>query len=81
MGFGRLSGVFFGRGFVKKESVGKRIGLIAFVYFLLLPLPVAFLVWSMLQGFSVLKALVLVCLLAIGAYSLTTWSTRSTVNN
>ena len=81
MGFGRLAGVFFGKGIIKKESTGRRIGLIAFVYFLLLPLPAAILVLSMLQDFSVLKALVLVCLLAIGAYSLTTWYTRSTVNN
>jgi len=80
IGFGRLAGAFFGKGFVKKESVGKRIGLIAFVYFLLLPLPAALLVVSM-QTFSVLKVLVLVCLLAMGAYSLTTWYTRSTVNN
>ena len=81
IGFGRLSGAFFGKGFVKKESVGRRIGIIAFVYFLLLPLPAGVLVLSMLQGFSVLKVLVLVCLLAICAYSLTTWYTRSTVNS
>jgi hypothetical protein len=81
IGFGRLAGAFFGKGFVKKESVGRRIGLIAFVYFLLLPLPAALLVLSMLQGFSVLKVLVLVCLLVIGAYSLTTWHRRSTVND
>jgi len=79
-GFGRLAGAFFGSGFVKKESVGNRIGLVGFVYFLLLPLPVAFLVLSMLQSFSVLKILVLVLLLAIGAYSLGTWSMRSTVH-
>jgi hypothetical protein len=80
-GFGRLAGAFFGRGFIRKESVGNRIGLVAFVYFLLLPLPVALLVLSIPQGFSALKALVLVCLLAIGAYSLTTWSKRSTVSH
>jgi L-lactate permease len=76
-----LAGAFFGKGFVKKESVGNRIGLIAFVYFLLLPLPAALLVLSMRQGFSVLKVLVLVCLLATGAYSLITWYMRSTVND
>ena len=81
IGFGRLAGAFFGKGFVKKESVGNRIGLIAFVYFLLLPLPAALLVLSMRQGFSVLKVLVLVCLLATGAYSLITWYMRSTVND
>jgi len=81
IGFGRLAGAFFGKGFVKKESVGSRIGLIAFVYFLLFPLPAALLILSMLQAFSVLKVVVLVCLLAIGVYSLTTWYTRSTVKN
>ena len=81
IGFGRLAGEFFGKGFVKKESVGNRIGLIAFVYFLLLPLPAALLILSIPQGFAFLKVLVLVCLLAIGAYSLTTWYIRSTVNN
>jgi hypothetical protein len=79
IGFGRLAGAFFGKGLVKKESVGSRIGLIAFVYFLSLPLPAALLVLSMAQTLSVLKVLVLICLLAIGAYSLTTWYMRSTV--
>jgi hypothetical protein len=78
-GFGRLAGAFFGRGFIKKESVGNRIGLVGFVYFLLLPLPAALLLWSMLQAFTVLKVLILVCVLTLGAYSLTTWYTRSTV--
>ncbi len=32
-GFGRLAGAFFGRGFVKKESVGNRIGLSGFRLF------------------------------------------------
>lgn len=78
-GFGRLAGVFFGKGCVKKESVGNRLGLIFFVYFLLLPLPSAILFFSIFAAFSFLKVLVVVCLLAIVAYSLTTWSNRSTV--
>jgi len=78
-GFGRLAGVFFGKGYVKKESVGNRLGLIFFVYFLLLPLPSAILFFSISAAFSFLKVLVLVCLLAIAAYSLTTWYNRSTV--
>ena len=79
-GFGRLAGAFFGKGYVKKESVGKRLGLIAFVYFLLLPLPVASILFSLSGSFSFLNVLVLFCLLAIAAYSLTTWYNRSTVN-
>ena len=78
-GFGRLAGAFFGRGFIKKESVGNRIGLVGFVYFLLLPLPVALLALSILQIFTVAKVVALVCLLALGLYSLSTWYTRSTV--
>jgi hypothetical protein len=81
IGFGRLASAFFGKGFVKKESVGHRIGLMAFIYFLLLSLPAALLVLSIPQGFAFLKVLVLVCLLAIGAYSLTSWYMCSTVND
>ena len=79
-GFGRLAGAFFGKGYVKKESVGNRLGLIAFIYFLLLPLPAALIIGSLFQGFALLKIFVLIFLLAIAAYSLTTWYTRSTVH-
>ena len=77
-GFGRLAGAFFGRGFVKKESVGNRLGLVAFIYLLLLPIPAALLSVSLFGSFSYLKVLVLVCLLAVAIYSLTTWYNRST---
>ena len=76
-GFGRLAGAFFGKGYVKKESVGNRLGMIAFVYFLLLPLPATVLFFSLSNAFSFLKVLVLVCLLAVAVYSLTTWFKRS----
>ena len=77
-GFGRLAGVFFGKGFVKKASVGNRIGVIAFIYFLLLPLPATMLSISLVNTFSFVKVLVLVCLLAVSVYSLTTWYNSST---
>ena len=80
-GFGRLAGAFFGKGLIKKGSVGNKIALVAVVYFLLLPLPAALLGLSMLYAFSVLKVLVLICLLAIGAFSLATWYKRSTVQS
>ena len=80
-GFGRLAGAFFGKGYIKKESVGNRLGLVAFVYFLLLPVPATILFFSLLQAFSFLKVLVLVCLLAVAVYSLTTWYNSSTVNH
>lgn len=77
-GFGRLAGAFFGKGFVKKASVGNRIGVIAFIYFLLLPLPATMLSISLVNTFSFVKVLVLVCLLAVSVYSLTTWYNSST---
>jgi len=80
-GFGRLAGAFFGKGYVKRESVGNRIGLVALVYFLLLPLPAVLLSVSLLGAFSYVKVLVLVCLFAVAVYSLTTWSNRSTASN
>ena len=78
-GFGRLAGAFFGRGFVKKESVGNRFGVVALVYVLLLPIPAVLLSFSLLGSFSFVKVFVLFCLLAVAAYSLTTWYSRSTV--
>ncbi len=78
-GFGRLAGAFFGVGLTKKGSVGNRIGFIAFIYVLLFPLPTAFLVMLLLQGFSLLPLLVLVLLLIVSAYSLATWR-KKTVN-
>jgi hypothetical protein len=80
-GFGRLAGVFFGTGFVKKASVGNRVGFVGFMYFLLFPLPVALLVLSFEQSFAILKVLVLVLLLAVATFSLSSWYTRSTVKS
>jgi hypothetical protein len=77
-GFGRLAGAFFGKGFVKKASIGNRLGVVAFIYFLLLPLPAALLSISLLNAFSFVKVLVLICLLAVAAYSLITWYNSST---
>ncbi|MCW4018715.1 MAG: hypothetical protein NWF00_08600 [Candidatus Bathyarchaeota archaeon] len=76
-GFGRLAGVFFGMGYLKRGSVGNRKGLIGFIYLLLAPLPVVSLVFSGFEAFAVFKVLVLVCLLAVTAYSASTWLRRS----
>jgi hypothetical protein len=76
-GFGRLACAFFGKGFIKKESVGNRIGFVAFIYFLLLPLPVAFLSLSLYASISVFKMFVFVGILAVAAYSLSGWFNRS----
>ncbi len=72
-GFGRLAGVFFGRGPVKKQSVGNRLGWVILVYVLLLPVPAAFLT---LSGFSVAAVFVLGCLLTVSACSFSTWYHR-----
>jgi hypothetical protein len=72
-GFGRLAGAFFGTGCIKKGSVGNRLGIVAFIYFLLAPFPVAFLCLSLSVAFSFLKVLVIACLLSVSLYSLTTW--------
>ncbi|MCW4004496.1 MAG: hypothetical protein NWE95_11360 [Candidatus Bathyarchaeota archaeon] len=72
-GFGRLAGVFFGKGFVKKESAGNRRGMIAFVYFLLFPLPTTVLALTIWNAFSFTVLAVFACLLTVAFYSLTTW--------
>ena len=63
---------------MKKGSVGYRLGVVVFIYFLLLPMPVGLLAISLLGAFSFVKVLVLVCLLAEAIYSLTTWYNSST---
>jgi hypothetical protein len=77
MGFGKLAGAFFGTGHTKKISVGSRSKMVAFIYFLLCPLPAAFLAISIVQAFAFLKVVVLVGLLAIAAYSGMTWRKTS----
>lgn len=72
-GYGRLAGVFFGTGYIKKGSVGNRKILIVFIYFLLAFLPIVLLSLSTIQTFTVLKSIVLLCLLAVTLYSLSTW--------
>lgn len=72
-GFGRLAGDFFGRGPVKRLSFGRRLGVVVFMYVLLLPVPVVFLA---LAGLSVSSVAVLGCLLAVSVYSLSTWYNR-----
>jgi hypothetical protein len=73
-GFGRLAGAFFGRGLVKKASVGNRLGLVAFIYALLLPVPIAFLALSLSDpSLLFFKVFVVVCLLAVSIYSFLSW--------
>ncbi len=75
--FGRLAGAFFGKGYQRKESVGNRLGLISFIYVLLLPVPAVLILINFGHAFSYLKVLVLAGLLAVSAYSLSTWFNRA----
>ena len=74
-----MAGMFFGRGFVKRGSVGKKIAVVGVgvAYFLLWPLPSFVLVFQLLNAFSFVEVLVLVLLWALAVYSLTTWFKRS----
>jgi hypothetical protein len=56
-GFGRLAGGFSGIGYVKKESVGNRIGLVAFLNMLLFVLPTVLLPALLLKSVFYLKEL------------------------
>jgi hypothetical protein len=76
-GLGRLVGVFFGTGNIKKGSVGNRLGLVGFIYFLLFPLPTLLVAFSLTAELSVLKVLVLACLLAVSVYSFSTWAEKA----
>ena len=80
-GFGRIAGAFFGKGYVKKESVGNRLGLRSFCLFFAVSGSSRNSVFLAFAGFSFLKVLVLVCLFAVAVYSLTTWYKRSTVSS
>jgi hypothetical protein len=72
-GFGRLAGAFFGRGAIKWESVGRRLAFVAFLYVLLLPVPIAFLVLSPHGLVSLGGVFVLICLLLLAGISLFSW--------
>jgi hypothetical protein len=72
-GFGRLAGAFFGSGSTKRLSVDARRGIIGFIYVLLVPVPVALAVLSMVGAFSLLQVFVLVCLLGLTVFSFLTW--------
>ena len=77
-GFGRLAGDFFGRGFVKGQSVGNRASVVVLMYVLLLPVPVTLLSLSP-HGISLFGVFVLAALLAVSVYSLATWFNRAVV--
>jgi hypothetical protein len=68
MGFGKLSDLFFGRGYMAgvKSSTGLKV---VFVYGLLGLIPIGFLAVSIMQAFTAPKIAVLVFLLLLLIYS------------
>jgi hypothetical protein len=68
MGFGKLSDLFFGRGYMAgiKSSAGLKV---VFVYGLLGLIPIGFLAVSIMQEFTAPKIVVLVFLLVLLIYS------------
>jgi hypothetical protein len=76
-GFGRISGIFFGKGFVKKASVGNRLIFVIILYGLLFPVPLILLSLSFLEIFSILKVAVLIFLLCITFFSIFSWLSNS----
>lgn len=78
IGFGRLAGAFFGKSYIKKESVGNKLAFIIFIYALLFPLPLVTLILSLSNTFSFTGVLVMICLLLVTAYSFLSSSNSST---
>ncbi len=72
-GLGRLSALYFGKRSLKDYKYTYRFGTAIFFYALIGPFPAAILLVSTVQAFTVLKAVVLVCLLVISMYSGLTW--------
>ncbi len=72
-GFGRLAGYFFGNRAMKDMGNKTAVGFVGVVYFLLVPVPLLYLVSSLVQGFQPIPASLFVCLLLLTCYSVFTW--------
>jgi hypothetical protein len=74
-GMGRIAALYFGKRSLKdyKETYGVAIAI--FFYVLVGPFPAAVLLISTIQAFTVLKIVVLACLMAISLFSGLTWRT------
>jgi len=81
LGFGKLAGVFFGTGNLKRISVGNITAMVAFTYFFMAPLPIALISLSLVQESTILKIAVLICLLAISCASVLSWFSKPTKNS
>ena len=73
MGFGRISGWFFGSWSVKDFRNRTALVFVGFVYVLLSVVPIVILANSMIQEFTVLEAVLLACISGFFVLSLATW--------
>ena len=78
-GFGRLSAWFFGKRELKDLTNKTALAFVVFIYCLLSPIPIGFLIVSLIREFDVSKIIVLLLLLIVSVYSLATW--RKTTKN
>lgn len=72
-GLGRLAALYFGKRSLKDYKYTYGLAVAIFFYLLLGPFPAAVLLISIVQGFTILKAGILVVLLLISVYSASTW--------
>ncbi len=72
-GFGRLAGYFFGDRATKDMRNKTAVGFVGVVYFLLVSVPLLYLVSSLVQGFQPMPASLFVGLLLLTCYSAFTW--------
>jgi hypothetical protein len=70
---GRLAALYFGKRSLKDYKKTYHLPVAIFYYILIGPFPAAILLISAVQAFAVLKALVLILLLALSVYSALTW--------
>ena len=71
-GFAKLSQLFIGKSHIPGIGKGSEIGMAVFIYTILSVIPGALLVSSILQEFSPLKLLLMMCLLSISTYNAVT---------
>ena len=76
-GFGRLGAWFFGKRELKDLKNKTALAFVVFIYCLLSPISIGFLIASLSQEFAVSKLVVLLFLLTISFYSLATWRKTS----
>jgi hypothetical protein len=72
-GMGRLAALYFGKRSLKDYTKTYHLPVAIFYYILIAPFPVAVLLFSTVQAFTILKGAVLICLLVLSVYSALTW--------